>query len=472
MRTLFVTGFLALSMGLAAPALAQDGHDHHGHDHAPSPAPSASPSPAPSHGGHGDHGGHEGHGLADPGAGAMLMPGYASHAEMAADPLMQRARTLGSGTGLLPATSPMRMWAWRSPDWLWMLHGDVVGGLNHQGGPRGTTTWAAENWAMLMGTRPVGQGLLDLRVMGSLEPFTLPPGGTPQLFQTGETWQNVPLRDKQHPHDLFMELAARYTWVPTDKTSIFAYGALAGEPALGPVAFMHRPSSADNHWAPLGHHLQDATHITYGVATVGARYDAFQLEGSLFNGREPDENRVGFDFGPLDSWSTRLSWVPGPNWTTQVSYGQLKSPEALVPGDIHRTTASIQHVLPLPNALWSNALVWGQNREMHDGVQVLQSYAYESQVDWAARNHAYGRLELVDKTGLDLTPGTHDHGANRVLALTLGGIRDLDNSDMFDLGLGADATVYSLDGDTRAIYGDNPFSFKVYLRLRPPTMRH
>jgi hypothetical protein len=493
---------LAATVFLAPPALAQGGHDHHGHPAPkpsgspglapqPSPQPSvtpASPQPAASP----DAGAHEGHGQTGPEAvpdapdhsghgvdhtqmdhgGAMLMPGYESHAAMAADPLMQRARTLGSGTALLPATSPMRMWAVRQPDWLWMLHGDVVGGLNHQGGPRGTTTHAAENWAMLMGTRYLGPGILDLRLMGSLEPWTLPPGGTPQLFQTGETYQNRPLRDQQHPHDLFMELAARYTWTLSDRSSIFAYGALAGEPALGPVAFMHRPSAADNHWAPLAHHLQDSTHITYGVTTLGARYEAFQLEGSLFNGREPGENRVGFDFGPLDSWSTRLSWVPSPNWVAQVSYGQLKSPEALLPGDIHRTTASVANVQPFPGGTWSNSLVWGQNKELHDGVNVLQSYGVESQVDWLEKNHAYGRLELVDKTGLDLGGDAHDHGANRVLALTLGGIRDLDTSDKFDLGLGADATVYSLDQETRAVYGENPVSFRVYLRLRPPTMQH
>lgn len=421
---------------------------------------------------HADHGAHVEHGPTDdPGATSMLMPGYADHAGMASDPLMQRARTLGSGTSLLPAASPMRMWAYRTPDWLWMGHGDLVAGYNRQDGPRGAATWAAENWAMLMGTRPLGPGLLDLRAMGSLEAFTLPPGGTPQLFQTGESYQGLPLVDRQHPHDLAMELSGRYTWTLASETSLFGYAALAGEPALGPTAFMHRPSAADNHWAPLAHHLQDATHITYGVLTAGLRQGPFQLEGSVFNGREPDENRVGFDFGPLDSWSARLSWVPSPNLTAQISHGRLKDPEALSPGDVYHTTASAQHVLAFPGGFFSNALVWGQNHELHGGLTVLQSYGLESQLDWAFRNHLYGRLELVDKTGLGLAPG-HTHGTNRVTALTLGGVRDIDTSDAFDLGLGADATVYSLDHETRAVYGDNPVSFRVYLRLRPPTMAH
>lgn len=387
------------------------------------------------------------------------------------DSLMQRGRTMGSGTSVLPQTSPMRMWAWRTGDWLWMLHGDADLGVNHQGGPRGTTTHVADNWAMLMGSRYLGPGIVDLRAMGSLEALTVPPGGTPQLFQTGETYQDKPLRDAQHPHDLFMELAARYTWSLSDQSSLFIYGGPVGEPALGPSAFMHRPSASDNHWAPLGHHLQDSTHITFGVATVGWRQGPFQLEGSLFNGREPDENRFNFDFGPLDSWSTRLSWFPSPKWVGQISYGQLRSPEANEPGDIHRTTASLVHVDEFPGGFWSNGLIWGQNKEFHDGETVLQSYGVESQYDWDFKNHLYGRLELVDKTGLLLTAAP-DHAVNRVTALTFGGVRDLDNSDKFDLGLGADATVYSLDQETRAVYGDNPVSFRIYLRLRPPTMAH
>lgn len=387
--------------------------------------------------------------------------------------LMQRARTLGSGTSLLPQESPMRMWSLESGDWLWMLHGDLVGGYNQQGSPRGSQTWAAENWAMAMGTGRVGPGILDLRAMVSLEALTLPAGGTPQLFQTGETYQNLPLRDKQHPHDLLMELAARYTYQPTPDLNVFAYAGLAGEPALGPSAFMHRPSSADNHWAPLAHHLQDATHITYGVGTLGARWQMFQLEASLFNGREPNENRFTLDFGPLDSWSTRLSWIPNDHWVAQVSYGQLNEPEALAPGDVHRTTASVTHVSPLGEGLLSSTAIWGMNQEFHGESRVLHSFGLESQYDWdQQRNHIYGRLEVVDKSGLDLIGSADHHSLNRITALTLGGIRELDWSEHFDLGLGADASLYFGDAQVRQTYGEMPYGFRVYLRLRPPTMQH
>ncbi|MBT9545751.1 MAG: hypothetical protein IV090_10220 [Candidatus Sericytochromatia bacterium] len=400
---------------------------------------------------------------------------HTTHANPVTHTLMQRARTLGSGTSLLPQESPMRMWSLESGDWLWMFHGDLVGGYNQQGGPRGAQTWAAENWAMAMGSGQLGPGILDLRAMFSLEALTLPPGGTPELFQTGETYQNLPLRDRQHPHDLLMELAARYTYQPSPDLNFFGYAGLAGEPALGPSAFMHRPSGADNHWAPLAHHLQDATHISYGVGTLGARWQMFQLEASLFNGREPDENRFNLDFGPLDSWSTRLSWIPSQNWVAQVSYGQLKSPEALEPGDVHRSTASVTHVTELGEGLLSSTAIWGMNQEFHGESRVLHSFGLESQYDWdMQRNHVYGRLEVVDKSGLDLIASSeaNHHNLYRITALTLGGIRELDWSEHFDLGLGADASLYFGDAQVRQTYGEMPYGFRVYLRLRPPTMQH
>ena len=434
----------AIAIAFAAPAAAQGEHDHHGGHATPTPTP------APAQPDHAAHG---------------------AHAAMAMDPLMARARAMGSGTSWTPAVSPMRMWSWKTGDWLWMAHGDLVGGYNHQAGPRGASTWAAENWQMVMGSRYWGPGILDLRAMTSLEPFTLPAGGTPQLLQTGESWQGKPLLDKQHPHDLLMELSGRYTWNLADATNVFLYGGLAGEPALGPAAFMHRPSAADNHWAPLGHHLQDSSHISYGVVTTGVRVGDVQLEASAFNGREPDENRLTVDLGPLNSWSTRLSWFPGPDWALQASTGRLTEPELpLAPGDIQRTTASATHVREYPWGWWSSSLVWGQNVELHHETTVLQSYGLESQLD-RGPNHLYGRFELLDKAGLGL-PGVDHHALSRVGALTLGVARDVDWTDAFDLALGADATAYSLDAETHAAYGANPVSFRVYLRMRPPTMQH
>lgn len=401
-------------------------------------------------------------------------PQHAADVDM--DPLMMRAIVMGSGTSVLPAASPMRMWAFRTNDWLFMAHGMGDAGWNHQGGLRGTDAWTGENWQMLTATRRVGPGIVDLDLMTSLEPLTLPPGGTPQLFQTGETYHFNPLVDKQHPHDLFDEVAARYTWNLSANTDLFLYGGTAGEPALGPTSFMHRPSAEDNHWAPLAHHLQDSTHISYGVATLGARHDDWQLEASLFNGREPDEYRYDFDMGPLDSYSARLSYFPGRDWSAQLSWGHLTAPEVYHPGDENRTTASLMNVSDTPWGQLSTALIWGQGVELQDQAPfigpplTLESYMVESELRHGD-NHFYGRYELVDKDGLPPGPPLN-HTIHHVTALTIGVLHQLRWWDSLDLGVGADATVYSIDSALQAVYGDNPFSCRVYVQLEPPLMQH
>src|SRR2546423_13697868 len=228
----------------------------------------------------------------------------------------------------------------------------LFAGLTRQGGPRGVTKFDSQNWFMPMAYHKAGRGTLQLRGMFSAEPFTFPPGGSPLLFQTGETYKGQPLIDRQHPHDLFMELSATYTVPIGERGNWFAYVGYPGEPALGPNAFMHRASASENTSAPLSHHLQDSTHISFGVLTTGFTYRWFKLEGSVFNGREPDENRYNFEAHPWNSRSARLWFAPNANWSMQVSHGFLKDPEALEPGDVRRTTASLSYNRTLHAAPW------------------------------------------------------------------------------------------------------------------------
>ncbi|HET6891391.1 MAG TPA: hypothetical protein VFH31_09835, partial [Pyrinomonadaceae bacterium] len=169
---------------------------------------------------------------------------------------------MGSGTSWQPASTQMNMLHKPAGEWLVMFHYNVIAGVNAQGGPRGVTKVESQNWFMPTALRRVGNGTLELRSMFSFEPFTFPPGGSPLLFQTGETYKGQPIIDRQHPHDLFMELSASYTVPIGDRATWFAYFGYPGEPALGPVAFMHRASASENPSAPLSHHLQDSSHIS------------------------------------------------------------------------------------------------------------------------------------------------------------------------------------------------------------------
>src|SRR2546421_535278 len=309
---------------------------------------------------------------------------------------------MGSGTSWQPSSGPMHMYHKMAGDWLLMFHFNLVAGMNHQGGPRGVTKAESANWFMPMAYHKLGEGTLQLRGMFSAEPFTFPQGGSPLLFQTGETFKGQPLIDRQHPHDLFMELSAQYTLPLGERGTWFTYFGYPGEPALGPVAFMHRASASENPSANLSHHLQDSTHIAFGVFTTGFTYRWFRLEGSIFNGREPDENRYNFDAHKWNSRSARFSVMPNKNWAMQVSYGFLRSPEAQEPNaDIRRATASVQYNRKLNRGNWAAAFIWGRNHtssptEIHN----LNGYTAESTVNFLDKNYFYTRLELVDKDEL------------------------------------------------------------------------
>ncbi|MDQ3687146.1 MAG: hypothetical protein M3430_16345 [Acidobacteriota bacterium] len=387
---------------------------------------------------------------------------------------------MGSGTAWQPASSPTYMWHKQAGEWLLMFHGEAKIGVNAQGGPRGVTKLESQNWFMPMAYRRVGRGTLQLRGMFSFEPFTFSGPGSPQLFQTGEIYKGQPIIDAQHPHDLFMELSAQYTLPIGERGTWYAYVAPVGEPALGPVAFMHRASASENPSAVLSHHLQDSTHISFGVLTSGFTYRWLKIEGSVFNGREPDEHRYGFEFNPWNSRSMRVTVAPNNNWAMQWSYGLLKNPEQLEPGDTRRMTASIQYNRPLTRGNWATSLVWGRNREEHDDETFkLNGYVAESTVNFLDRNYVYTRLELVDKKDLlrhddlDRLGFDHDfeHPQFRVGAYTFGAARDIWTTDKLSTAIGGDFTFYSKPDTLDAIYGRRPVSYKFFVRFRPGRMK-
>jgi hypothetical protein len=384
---------------------------------------------------------------------------------------------MGSGTSWQPATTPMYMWYKAAGKWLIFFHGDMKFGVNAQGGARGVTKLESQNWFMPMAFRRVGPGTLQLRGMFSLEPFTFSGQGSPQLFQTGETYRGQAIRDAQHPHDLFMELSATYTIPLGERGTWFTYLGFPGEPALGPTAFMHRWSASENPSAPLTHHLQDSTHISFGVFTTGFTYRWVKVEASVFNGREPGENRYNFEFNPWNSRSVRVSFAPNSNWAMQWSYGLLKNPEALETGDVRRMTASISYNQRFARGNWASSLIWGRNREEHhNDLFTLNGYTAESTVQFIDRNYLYTRLELVDKTGLlnaseRASLGvTNSHPIFRIGAYTFGYSRDVWTTDRFNIALGSDVTFYSKPAVLDSVYGDSPVAYRFFVRVRPSRM--
>lgn len=339
--------------------------------------------------------------------------------------------------------------------WMLMSDGLLFTTVNHQGGPRGGDEFVSTNWWMGMASRTAGKGQLTLTGMLSLDPATATARGYREIFQSGEAYKGEPIVDRQHPHDLVMQAA--FSWrVPIDyQTGFTIAGGPIGEPALGPTAFMHRPSAADNPAAPLGHHTLDSTHIAMGVVSAALDHGPFTIEASLFNGREPDDNRWDvMDPGALDSWSVREWYEPSPAWQFQVSYGFLKEPEATEPGDIKRTTASGAWLKRRPDGFTAATVAVGRNDTDHGAFHTLLAEA----TDRRGPTSFYGRLATAQKETLP----------SAVTALTLGAVREVAKWRGYEIGIGGDVTGYAVPDASRPAYGSHPISFHLFMRVRPP----
>jgi hypothetical protein len=374
-----------------------------------------------------------------------------------------------SGTEWQPAATPDQMWMKSLGAWDMMAHGVVFVDYNLQGGPRGEGKAESVNWLMLMEQHKLEGGSILFREMFSAESLTSPHPGFPELFQTGETYHGQPLVDHQHPHNVFAELSLDYTHPISKQVAWEFYGAAAGEPALGPVAYMHRASASELPMAPLSHHLQDSTHTSFGVITTALIVNRFKIEGSVFNGREPDEKRYTIQFAPLDSWSARLSVAASKNWTAEYSYGRLEHPEALEPGSQRRQTAAVEYVRPFARGSWATSVVWGRVHNVFDNHN-LNGYLLETTANFALRNYVFSRMELVDKD--ELFPNNPALPSFRIGAYTFGGARDLIQSPLWQLAIGADLTFYSKPSILDFAYGQNPVSFQIFLRVRPASSHH
>ncbi len=359
--------------------------------------------------------------------------------------------------------------------WHFMQDGMLLGLFNDQGGPRGGDEFKVPNWWMGMLSRQRGRHQFGLNMMFSLDPATVGDEGYGEIFQVGEALDGQPLVDRQHPHDLFMQLAASWRVTFSERTALRISGGPAGEPTLGPVAFMHRPSASNLVLAPLGHHTFDSTHISFGVLAASLDYGRWTIEGSVFNGREPDEHRWDFDFGAMDSVAGRVWFRPAPGWEAQVSTGYLREPEELTPGNAVRTTASLAWTKQDGPNFRAFMLGYGVNAA-HDERRhgVFGEYSIEK-----GPNGVTGRLEfqqvetsvlLGDAVPDDGDGHDHHHGDAPALvtALSLAGTRRVLTVRGFEAALGGQVVFHVTPDALTATHGDAPVSWQLFLRIRLP----
>ena len=383
------------------------------------------------------------------------------------------AHHASSGTSAEPNSTPTPMLMTQKGPWMLMFHANVFLTDIQQSSERGADRFFSTNWFMPMAQRELGPGIFTVRAMLSLEPATIAGRRYPLLFQQGETAFGVPIADGQHPHNFFMELAALYDLKLNERTLLSFYFAPTGDPAIGPTAFPHRASAAENPVATLGHHQEDSTHIADDVVTVGLTYRVIRIEGSGFHGREPDENRWGIHQGSIDSWSTRLTVQPGRNWSGQYSYARIKSPEALFPDENQeRMTASVMYNRPLRNGNWASTILWGRTRSLEDDA-IFDSYPFESTVRFASRNYGWTRIESAERSNElilgenPLPAGFVEEPIGRVQAYTVGYDHDFDLIPHLASAIGGQVTTYGVPDVLKPIYGSHPVGAAIFIRLRP-----
>jgi hypothetical protein len=384
----------------------------------------------------------------------------------------------GSGTSWQPDESPLMMYMLMKGSTTLMWHGALFPRLTVQDvfrkSNRGGAKFDCPNWLMFTLNQNTGaKGVFNFSVMFSLDFLTETNRGYPLLFQTGESYKGTPLIDRQHPHDLFSALSVAYTYNFTKDVDLTAYFGYPGEPALGPPVFMHRVSAMNNPDATLSHHWQDASHITFGVATIGIRYKMIKAEGSIFTGREPNEIRYDFDKPGFDSYSYRVSANPAKSLSMQFSQGFIHSPEEIEPGlNVMRTTASVLHTKVLKEKWFiASTLCWGWNH--FSNRQNLHSLLLESNLRMTPCS-IYSRYEWVQKDADELQLSTFS--TNQIFnihALTFGLNAPLLERFKTELSFGTQVTINFPDAKLKSLYGEAPVALEAFFKIAPAVrMQH
>ena len=401
----------------------------------------------------------DGHDMSDmPGMDMQNMSGMASTGIFGSYPMTRDA----SGTSWQPDDAAHNGIHAMAGDWMLMGHMTLLGVYDNQSGPRGDEKVFPAGMLMGIARRDFSDSdTVNFRAMLSPDPF-MGRSGYPSLLASGETANGVThLIDRQHPHDLVMEMSGAYSHKFSGDDSAFLYFGYPGEPAMGPPAFMHRASGMDDPAAPITHHWLDSTHITFGVATAGFVHDDWKVEVSQFTGREPDQFRFNFDQPRFDSTAARISWNPDQHWSLQASWGHLNSPEQLDPTvDETRYTASAMYVNKFDDqSSIAATLAWGF-KSLSDGTKlngILLEGEYKPSDPWTA----FARFEWEENS--ELAPGTN--AISRVSAFSLGGIHDWRIAEHWKLGIGG---LYAFDfapGALNAAYGSDPHGAMAFVRI-------
>jgi hypothetical protein len=371
--------------------------------------------------------------------------------------------------------------------WSMMVHGSMFVQFDTQTTIHGGRQLGISDWEMATAMHRLGTGVFATTLGTSLESLVDGPRGYPEILQTGGAYQDARITNRQHPQPALMQLAASYDQTLMAGLALSTYAAAVGEPAIGPVTFNHRPSDADDPFAPLAHHWEDATHGEDGVVTAGLYTTRMKVEGSAFNARESDNgsNLPDYSGGRLDSYSGRVSVAASGRVMLSAWAGYLFDHDPLDPGTgMQRYGASVLTAMNgVAGGSWSSAFVWGLDVHHHGAREHVHdptapgpphhlgaSALLETTLDLGRKTAIFGRAEQVQKTADDLGFLGGDLAQSfTIREVSFGISRDVVTSERGRLGLGVRGLVTRLPETLSLAYGTlTPLGGAVFLSLQPP----
>ncbi|MDI1477935.1 hypothetical protein [Polyangium sp. y55x31] len=380
-----------------------------------------------------------------------------------------------SGTAWEPDTTPMFGTRTQVDCWDLIQQQNVFTGYDLALGPRGGRGFTSMNWQTFLARRRFDGAEVKIRWTWSLEALGLTAEGSPSLLQIPNRDVRAPVVDRQLPQEAFMELSLLVTAPLGEDLALQIYVAPAGEPALGPPSYTRRFSAFADPFAPLGHSMQDAAHVTHGVLTLGLLMRRWKVEASWFNGRPHDDDPLDFDLAPPDAYAARFTLNPLRFLSLQASGAWLRNPDRRMPGvSITRATASAFVGVPLGDPAAGSHLgasaIFGQNAPSEGPT--TRSGLVEATLLLSDRHEIFARAEILQRSGRELLlPAPLDSRVFPIRSLALGYVHSFPLGPIRPgLGLRFDATDVVTDELARR-YGDRvPLGGMIFLRLRPPVM--
>ena len=321
------------------------------------------------------------------------------------------------------------------------------------------------NWLTIGAQRTFGRGFVLVRGRASAEPVTIPKDdGYPQMLQFVSAESGGPLVDRMRPHDLIGEAAVQVGYRPTTSTAISLYAAAVGDPAFGAAPFELRASGSDLAEAPFAYDVQEPTHDSTSVVTLGFTSRFITVEGSAFHNAVTFGDHTDIENGSLDSKSARVTITPAQNLAIQFSHATLGedappcADTCLAVTKPKMSSASLTYgsERTAATALWT--------RRERDNAPAETAYGFEVAFR-AARNTVTARAEWVDRpSGFpDFISSTT---TEQTTHFAVGYIFDFIASQRFRAGAGVNIDYHTQSHELPDRYGHKPQAIYAFIRFK------